>query len=113
MTQTKLDISQDVIDEIVTVLARERPLGHERVPSMLRPYMDGGSATNYGVDNVVWALQGEINLSRVDFTPIGYGPGQTRKSPRSLERNRLFCLVTQEQDRIFSGYADAIGYENQ
>jgi hypothetical protein len=112
MAEKKLDVPQEVIDDIVTVLAQECPLEDERVLFMLKPYM-GGGATNYGVDSVVWAVQGKVDLSRVDFTPIGYGDGQTHKSPKILEERRLFCLVGQEEDRIFPAYAEAIGYENQ
>ena len=108
--EDKLDVPQEVIDDIVQVLTVERPLGHARVPFMLNPYIRSGFASNYGVDNVVWAVEKDVDLSSVDFTPIGYGDGQTNKSPQKLNRERLFCLVSQEEGRIFPAYAEAIGY---
>ena len=81
----KIELSPEVIQQVVDILAETYPLGHERTPFIAEPYLIRGGASNYGIDNIVWAVKEKTGLD--------------------------FLAISDNEKKIIPAYLKRIGYQ--
>ena len=84
--EQKIELTQEVIDRVVDILVETYPLNHERTRFIAEPYLRGG-ASNYGIDNIVWAVKAQTGLD--------------------------FLAISQNEHEIIPAYLKRIGYKQE
>lgn len=82
--EDRIILPPETIQRIVDILAATYPLGNDRTRFIIQPYLDGGFATNYGLDLIEAAVKDELGVE--------------------------YLAIADNEDEIIVAYANKIGY---